>query len=442
MKRIHKIIAVIVTGTLIVGLSVYSIVLNNQKNSLKNQLEAFYQKSFEELMTDMASLETKLYKLEAASGTNQYTMLLMDVWRQAGDTESSISTLPVSYISTSPLTQFMNRTGDYCRTLSKKLAQGEEITNEDLEQIRALAQSCGEISQNLDEMWKQGYPGEAGFSKDVFMAEGQAMAGGNLDFSNQEYPRLQYDGPFSESIEDKEPQGLGSEEVTIEQAKKAAAEFLEVEIEALIDGSEQNGNIACFGFSGEADGAAFSICITKQGGQVLWYMRQTDTGITAIPTDEKYEALTKVAQKYVRDKGYGDTQPSYAQFYGGMAVINLAILQDDIVLYPDLIKVWVDIAKGEVAGIDTNNYLMSHKKRSLKKPELSELQAKKNINSDIEVENVRLALIPLDNGTEILCYEFTGTINDNDFIIYVNAQTGVEEDILMIKHTNEGTLVM
>jgi len=442
MKKTHKIIAVIVAGMLIVGLSIYSIVLNDQKNSLKNQLAAFYQKSFEELMTDMMSLETKLYKLEAASSINQHTMLLMDVWRQAGDTESSIAALPVSYISTSPLTQFMNRTGDYCRSLSKKLAQGEEITKEDMEQIRSLAQSCGEISQNLDEMWKQGYPGEAGFSKDVFMTEGQDTTEGNLDFSNQEYPRLQYDGPFSESTEDKKPQGLGKEEVTIEQAKEAAAKFLEVEIGALTDDSEQNGNIACFGFTGETDGTAFSIYITKEGGQVLWYMSHTDTGITAIPTDEKYESLTKVAQNYLRDKGYGDTEPSYAQFYGGMAVINLAVLQDDVVLYPDLIKVWVDIAKGEAVGIDTNNYLMSHKKRSLKKPELSELQAKKNIHSDIEVENVRLALIPMESGAEILCYEFTGKINDNDFIIYINADTGVEEDILMIKHTNEGTLVM
>lgn len=440
MKKAYKIIAAIVAGALIVGLGIYSIVLSNQKNSLKNQLATFYQKSFEELMTDMSSLETKLYKLEAASGSNQYTMLLMDVWRQAGDTQSSIATLPVSYVSTSPLTQFMNRTGDYCRALSKKLALGEQIEKEDLEQIKALAKSCGEIGENLDEMWKQGYPGEAGFSSDVFMPQGDEELEGNLDFSNQEYPRLQYDGPFSESREDKKPEGLSGKEVTKEQAKKAAAEFLGIDINALKDDSELNGNIPCFGFTGESE--ELSIYITRQGGQVLWYMSRTETGISAVPTDEKYEALTKVAQEYLNEKGYGDTEPSYAQFYGGMAIINLAPLEDDIILYPDLIKVWVDIAKGEVSGIDANNYIMSHKERELESPELSELQAEKNINGDIEIESVRLALIPLETGEEKLCYEFTGKVGDNDYIVYVNAKSGVEEDILMIKHTNEGTLVM
>lgn len=439
MKRVQKIIAAAVAGALIIGLGIYSIVLSDQKNDLRNQLAAFYQKSFEELMTDMSSLETKLYKLEAASGSNQYTMLLMDVWRQAGDTESSIATLPVSYVSTSPLTQFMNRTGDYCRSLSKKLALGEDITKEDIEQIKSLAKSCGEIGENLDEMWKQGYPGEAGFSSDVFMAQGDEKAEGNLDFSNQEYPRLQYDGPFSESTEDKKPEGLEGEEVTKEQAKQAAAEFLDVETNTLSDDNELNGDIPCYGFTGEAE---LSIYITKQGGQVLWYMRKTDIGISAVPTDEKYEALTKTAQEYLEEKGYGETEPSYAQFYAGMAVINLAIVQDDVVLYPDLIKVWVDIAKGEVAGIDTKNYLMSHKERELEEPELSDFQAKRKINGDIEIESVRLALIPLETGEEKLCYEFTGKVGDNDYIVYVNAMTGIEEDILMIQHTNEGTLVM
>lgn len=442
MRRTKRIIASCVAGALIIGLSIYSIVLQDQKNSLRNQLASFYQKSFEELMTDMDSLQTKLNKLEAANGTNQYSMLLMDVWRQTGDTEGAIATLPVSYIKTSPLTQFMNRTGDYCRYLSKKLAVGEEITEEDMEQIRSLATSCGEISGSLDELWAEGYPGEAGFSEDVFMTEGQGDLEGNLDFTNQEFPRLMYDGPFSESTENKEPKGLGKNTVSKEQAADAAAKFLGIDAASLQEDSEQNGVIPCYGYTGEANGIPFSIYITKQGGQVLWYMSHRDTGISAVPTDEKYEALTKVAQQYAKDKGYGETEPSYAQFYGGMAVINLAPVEDNVVLYPDLIKVWVDIAKSEAAGIDTNNYLMSHTERRLPKPTLTELQAKEKIHKNLAIDSVRLALIPLESGKEKLCYEFTGTINEKDFIIYINAESGLEEDILMIQHTNEGTLVM
>lgn len=438
MKRPYKIFASVLAGVLILAFTVTTVVLDSQKRTLRNQVSGIYNKAFEELVTDVTSLESKLYKLDAARGLNQQSMLLLDVWRQTGDTESSISALPVSYSKTSSLTQFVNRTGDYCRFLSRKISMGESLTDEDFEQIRALADSCGKIYDELDKLWQQGYPGETGFEEDVFLAEEPEE--GNLDFTNQEFPRLMYDGPFSESTEDKQPEGLGDATVTREQAAKAAATFLGIDPSALKDAGEQNGTIACYRFSGQQDD--FSINVSKQGGKVLWYMSSHGGGISAVPTEEKYEQLAKAAKKYVKNKGYGESATSYAQFYNGMAVINLAPVESEVVLYPDLIKVWVDIPTAEVMGIDTYNYLMSHKTRTLPSPKLRKDEAKEKLPAGMDVQNVRLALIPLETNEEKICWEFTGSMNGRDYIIYINAETGAEEDILMIQHTNDGTLVM
>lgn len=441
MKRIERIIAFTVTGLLIAGLCVYAIVLDDKHESLRRRLSAHYSRAFEELLTDVASLEAKLNKLEAASGLNQHAMLLTDVWRQSGETEGAIAALPVSFAGSSRLTQFVNRTGDYCRTLSRKLAQGEELSNDDFEQVRKLAESCREIYAALDEAWRDGsYPGDAGFAADVFMAADQDAS--NLDFANQEFPRLMYDGPFSESTEDKRPEGLPGGEATREQAARAAADFLGIGADALTDAGERGGNIPCYIFSGEKAGRPLTIMITKQGGKVLWYMSSHDGGISAVPTDEKYGQLSRAAQEFLKDKGYGESAPSYAQFYDGLAIVNLAPMEDDIVLYPDLVKVWVDIPSGEVVGFEANNYLMSHKKRSFATPLLSEEQAREKIKDGIDVQDVRLALIPLESGREKLCWEFTGSYNGHDYIVFINVQTGVEEDILIIQHTNDGTLVL
>jgi len=440
MKRIYKIIASITAGLLIVALTVSTIVFHSQKISLKNQLTAFYSKAFEQLMTDVTSLEAKLYKLNASNGLNQYTMLLMDVWRQTGDTEGSLAALPVSYQTTSTLTQFINRTGDYCHFLADKIARGENLTDDDFEQIKQLAQACGEVYDELGNLWQQGYPGDEGFSEDVFLASD--VQAGNLDFTNQEFPRLVYDGPFSESTEDKQPEGLGTAQVTRDQAAQAAAQFLGIDAATLTDAGEQNGTIPSFGFTGEQNGKSFEIYISKQGGQMLWYMGSSDGGISAVPTDEKYAELTNTAQQYLIDKGYGESASSYAQFYNGMAVINLAPVQEDVILYPDLIKVWVDIPTLTVIGIEAHNYLMSHKARTLEKPKLTEEEAKQKLTSSISVSDARLALIPMDTNQEKLCWEFTGSLDGQDYLIYINAQTGVEEDIMMIQHTNNGTLVM
>ncbi len=440
MKRVYKIIAAAAAGVLIVALTVTTIVFHSQKQSLKNQLGALYTKSFEQLMTDVTSLEAKLYKLKASYGVNQYTMLLMDVWRQTGDTESSLAALPVSFTGTSTLTQFVNRTGDYCRYLTDKLARGEALTQDDFGQIQQLASSCSEVYDELNTMWSSGYPSDGGFAEEVFLASDEQA--GNLDFTNQQFPRLVYDGPFSESTEDKQPEGLGGFEVSREQAAQTAAQFLGIDVSALTDAGDQDGVIPSFGFTGTKDAANFEIYISKQGSQVLWYMAAMGGGISAVPTDEKYAQLADAAQQYLIDKGYGPSAASYAQFYDGMAVINLAPMLDNIVLYPDLIKVWVDIPTATVVGIDAHNYLMSHKSRTLAPSALTQEQARQMLTAGIQVQAVRLALIPMDTNEEKVCWEFTGAMDGQDFIIYVNAQTGVQEDIFMIQHTNNGTLVM
>ena len=439
-KRWVRITAVSLMCAALVGVSAYAIILDNQNRNLKNQMSAVYQKSFEELLSDMDSLQTKLYKLEAATGLNQYSMLLMDVWRQTGDTEGSIAALPVSYNGTSTLTQFVTRTGDYCRMLLKKLSLGKQITQDELKAVNELAASCEEVGASLEQLYQKGYPSDAGFAEDVFIPEDETA--GNLDFANQEFPRLQYDGPFSESTENKKPQGIGSKQVTQEEAANVAAKFLEMDVTTLVYDGESNGKIPCYEFSGETDGLTFLISITKQGGKVLWYRADNGGGISAVPTDSKYAELTKAAMDYLDNKGYGESAASYAQFYNGMAIINLAPVEHNVVLYPDLIKVWVDISSGKVVGMDANNYLMSHKSRRFVQPKLDAKAAQEKIPDNLMVSKTRLALIPLDTNEEKLCWEFTGRIGTRDYIIYVNVETGLEEDILMIQHTNDGTLVM
>lgn len=441
MKRIHKLIALVAAGLIIVGLSVYAILLNGEKSRLERQISSIYSRSFEDLLTNVSSLEAKLNKLEAASGLMQHQMLLMDAWRQAGETEGSICALPVSFSGTGALTQFVNRAGDCCRALSRKLAYGKTLTDNDINQIQDMAGSCREIYVKLNSILNDGeYPGDLGFSSGVYMV-GEEQ-GGNIDFANQQFPRLIYDGPFSESTENKTPKGVSGNEVSSEKAAAAAAKFLGTSVNDIALDGECNGTIPCYKFNGKKTGQSFEISITKKEAKVLWYMNTHDGGISAVPTDEKYEQLSEAAQKFLRDKKYGESTPSYAQFYNGLAIINLAPVEDDIVLYPDLIKVWLDIPTCKVVGIDANNYLMSHKNRSFVKPVLSKEQAQKKVNKTIKVEKTRLALIPLESGAEKLCWEFTGSCNGHDYIIYINVLTGDEEDILIIQHTNNGTLVM
>ena len=53
-----------------------------------------------------------------------------------------------------------------------------------------------------------------------------------------------------------------------------------------------------------------------------------------------------------------------------------------------------------------------------------------------------MAVIPTEWKTEKLCYEFKGKENDTEYLVYINAENGEEEQILIITNTPNGVLTM
>jgi spore germination protein len=446
-RRMKRIILPAIFGVVMIGLVVYGVWNDSEKTFYKRQLAAVYQKSFQDTVTDVGSLETKLDKLQVANSDGMFSLLLTDVWRQTGQTGSSISSLPISVTQAEPLTQFINRLGDYCRYLSQKIGNGQKLDDSDYAQLRSLRSTCTEISKRLNDVWSQGYvpPSEmqkAAFYVDTVKTPSQGNSQ-NLDFTGQEYPKLQYDGPFSESTETRQPKGLTGADYSADQAKAAAIAFLgQGYVQQLNQTEDLNSTITAYGFTGKTADGDITVYVTKKGGHVLYWMTNTLSTVQAVPTDERYEELTQVAIQYFKSKGFPDMKPSYAQFYNGMAVINLAPVEKDAVLYPDLVKAWVDIEKNTVLGIDTRNYLMNHTQRNYPQVKVNQEEAKKKVTSRLAVESARLALIPTGEMKEVLCWEFKGKVDGTDYFIYINAETGKEEDILQIRHTNNGTLVV
>ena len=58
----------------------------------------------------------------------------------------------------------------------------------------------------------------------------------------------------------------------------------------------------------------------------------------------------------------------------------------------------------------------------------------------IEITSEKMAMIPTEWETEKYCYEFKGKVEEIEFIAYINAETGDEEDILIVINTPNGTL--
>ena len=97
---------------------------------------------------------------------------------------------------------------------------------------------------------------------------------------------------------------------------------------------------------------------------------------------------------------------------------------------------------GDIVGFEAQGYHFSHKTRDIPTPKVSQTQAKSSLNPNLNIINSGMAIIPTDVKTEVLVYEFKGQVAGKEFIVYINAETGKEEDILIVLNTPNGVLTI
>ena len=137
-----------------------------------------------------------------------------------------------------------------------------------------------------------------------------------------------------------------------------------------------------------------------------------------------------------------DMENSYYEKTDNSATINFAYSDNGIICYSDLIKVKVALDSGEVIGLETNGYLMNHTDRDISAITLSSDDALSKVSKRLSANVDGLAIIPKDSLNEVLCYEIHGTFANKNFLIYINAQNGREEEILLLLESANGILTV
>ena len=184
------------------------------------------------------------------------------------------------------------------------------------------------------------------------------------------------------------------------------------------------------------DNKTIGISISKKCGHVVFLNYNRDVNEEKIT---EQDAVQK-GKEYLAEKGFKDMQETYYMKDNGFITVNYAYKQNDVVIYADLIKVKIALDNGEVIGLETTGYLNCHYDRNIPKNKISIEDARKHLSDKIQVTSEGLAMIPTEWKTEKFCYEFKGKIEDVDFIAYINAESGEEEDILIVTNTPNGTL--
>lgn len=407
------------------------------------------QRALFELIVQVEQAQVMLAKSNVATSAGQQVIHLTDVWRQAFGAQSNLNQLPLQANTLMRTSQLLTQTGDYAYMLARRAARGDELTAEERALMRDLQQQLGIVAEQLHSVVAAAAADGAVTWREMRSLTNKRLADSpnsfrdgfdSIDVQLVEFPTLIYDGPFSDHILQQTPKGLTGTAVDKQEAGDIALRFAPVDADSATVNvrGEVEGRVPAWQTRVVRNKGVIDIDVSRQGGHVIWMLDSRAVGPRQIHASEAVDR----ALEFLEERGRPDMVPTWMTVTEDRVVIPFAYVEDDVVIYPDLIKVTVALDDGSVIGYEALGFLMSHHERDLPKPLLTEAEARQIVHDDLTVEDGRLALIPLDTLAEVLTWEFSAHADDDPYIVYVNALTGEEEQILKLLDTNEGTLVL
>lgn len=447
-RKMYSIVILVIGAIGIWGLYQYK-----EASQLRQKLDNQYNRAFYDMVGYVQNVNTLLGKSLLTSTPAKTASILQEAWRQANMAQENLGQLPVATNVLSGTSKFLTQVGDLAYSLNKQNMQGKYLSDKQYKIIENLYKYALKLSDKLNDLQNNLSSGRLKWgeldrkgtrlfrktSADLALKQFEAV-----DKTFQKYPTLIYDGPFSDHMTRTTPVGLNGEMITYQQGKEKVAEFFGKNRISKVEYLQSNNTAPIkthsyrVFFKNKPEDEFATIDITQKGGIVYMMLYNRPVSTEKLSVEKAKEA----GRKFLNDRGFPDMVDTYYLKEDNTAIINYAYKQGNVVIYPDLIKLKIALDTGEVLGFEGKAYLSSHRKREIPKARITESEARRMINSRVKIMSSGMAIIPTDFKTELYTYEFKGKLNDTDFIVYINAVTGQEEDILMIVDTPSGILTM
>ena len=397
--------------------NVYKIAVENtQKQSLYLTCDA------------LKNADANLGKVAVSHNPKHQAELLADVAICASEVSNQLANLPIEKGDMlAKCEKFANQTQDYATYLVGRLASGNQMQLSE----RTALKNLQRVAQNMYNVLQK-YAESDG---DLFITNGTGLDGvgtltdmlGSAEDDAFTYEKLIYDGPFSDSVAKKElacgkkiSHQKGSEIVKKHFGENKFVREIAQKCPLYVY-QTQNGEVTL-----------------TSGGQVVEY-DSTQTFAGEKNLDGK--ACIQKAEKFCKNLGYNVKGIWVSNVQDYVTYVNCATVIDDVIVYPELIKVAVDTSNGNVVGLEAKSYLINHQQRNVNFGKMTAKQCQNQLDNDLRVTNVAKSLVEI-KGNEHFAYEFECTDGTNQYYVYVDSRTGEEVQIFKVIANTEGHTVM
>lgn len=440
---------------IVVFTSTFAILMTLERTDYRNYLQAEYSKNMYDLIDSVQNIRVNLGKAAIVGSKEQSIVVFEEIFRNASMANDKLHSLPIGQQTIGDTSKFLSQVGDFCYTLGKVSSEGKNLSDSDYASIDRLKNESFTLEQQLKKVSTDINEGRVSWGEIRKKVTGVLASGKEQPLVEKfqgiqkqvvQYPALIYDGPFSDNVLEIKPKIYSQKEVSQKQAEETARFIIGGDkIESMqLDTSQGKEKINSFRFlaamKGRTDKNQRVICeISKSGGKVLYLLNDRMISNPKIDTKK----VVDIGANYLKNIGYSNMTPTYSLNYENVAVINYVYKQKDYMIYPDQIKLKIALDDGSIVGIESEKYLTSHEEnRNIPAPKITANQAKQRVGKRLNINNTRLAIVPTETNKEVLCYEFSGDYKDDNYIVYINAETGYEQKIIQIINTPNGQLTM
>lgn len=318
LKDRHMLSLVVTLITIIAVLGLYTY---KRERQFRQTTENNYNMAFFELVSYVENVETYLAKSLISSTPEHGAETLTHVWREANLAQSYLARLPMGSQELANTSKFLNQVSDYSFSLSRKNINNQDLTDDDFSNLKELHAYSVELENTLNQLSADINDGRikwgeltnkgssvlltqvSNISKDSFS---------NLEENFHEYSGLIYDGAFSEHMTSVEKKGLTGEEISEEEAKKIATDFI---------GNDKIGEINSNGVSEDTDIPSYdfsiktkndkneiiTVSVSKKGGHIIFMNYNRNVEAESI----SQERADEIGKDFLNSKGFPNMKETY-----------------------------------------------------------------------------------------------------------------------------------
>lgn len=431
------------TTAVILVLALFGILQCRMALRYSRRLQYDYEQQLNSLTQYMSEIDNGLKMSAYISTPSQFAKISSLVWQNCGSAKACVAALPTAVAELDNTYRFLSQAGEYMRALSAGFSSGTDLTERDRNTLKTYSDYAYQLTVSLsdlrDEMDSQGLWDNMAYK--VAFSDPQdleqeffytSVSEGENALSD--IPDPVYNGPYSSHITSNESEILNSkEEVSEEEAAQTAAKLLGTKPEALSFKGEtgETDKFVSFLFEGNGIYAA----ITKKGGIAAYFLKENNAQ-KAVLTEK--QALKKCGD-FLSQHGFNGFKETYYSVSDSVMTAEFCYVDNGVICLTDVIKISIELDSGTVYAMDTRQYLLNHRNRSLFDPKFTKDQALHVLSPNLTMQSVATVVIPSDNVSDTLCYQFICRADDNtNVIVYVNCNTLEEEKLVLIDESSTG----